>query len=238
MFDLASSFPPKFKLLREVHGLSTLQIADFFDFKSNGSVTQLEQGTVKPTLAALDNIVSFFGVSLDWLFGISDEIYRPEIILGIEKKIAILGDVGCDWMIRSSYIRYFDATERQSAFSLAVRANIIFCRQVLRKSAEIRSKETIPFSSSVALMPNELYDSKFEAYKAKLWNLIYPMMEKLDGKRRANIRWNLCSTCYDLLQDYIVVADSDPRKRTTPAFDVETEWKKLQERQNEGRKQD
>lgn len=221
-------FPTKLKILREVHNLSISQIAEFFNFKSKGSVADLESGKAGPTLNTLDDMVDFFGVSLDWLAGRSDVIYRPDIILGIEKKISILGDVGCSWMIRPPYTRYFDAIERQSAFSLAVRANIIFCRQVLRKSAEIRSNEIIPFSNGDLVIPDALYDSKFEAYKDKFWHWLYPVMEKLDGKRRANIRWNLCSACYDYLQDYIVVADSDSRKRTTPVFDVEAAWKNLQ----------
>ena len=221
-------FSTKLKTLREVHNLSISQIAEFFNFKSKGSVADLESGKAGPTLNTLDDIVDFFGVSLDWLAGKSDIIYRPEIILGIEKEIAILGDVGCDWMIKERHSHYFDARERQSAFSLPVRANIIFCRQVLRKSAEIRSNEIIPFSNGNLVIPDALYNSKFETYKDKFWHWLYPVMEKLDGKRRANIRWNLCSTCLDYLQDYIVVPDDDKRKRTTPVFDVEAAWKELQ----------
>lgn len=222
------SFSTKFRLLREIHSLSTVQAAEFFSFKSNGSVGMIETGKAGPTLTMLEDTVDFFGVSLDWLFGKSDTIYRPEILLDIEDRITIRGDSGCGWMI--SYPQYADAEKRQATFSLPVRANIIFCRQVLYKSSMIFSDEKkilgIDFSDIRKIGLEK--ERSFDIIKQKLYDVLYPLMVGRDGKRRANIRWNLCSSCYDYLQDYIAVADSDKRKRTTPVFDVEAAWRELQ----------
>lgn len=185
-------FPIKFRILRTTHGLSTLQIADFFDFKSNGSVTQLEQGTVKPTLAALDNIVSFFGVSLDWLAGKSSIIYREEILSAIEDKL--LADMITNnpqlhyyqlstWWIRGSK-RY---SQRKQAFSLPVRANIIFCLQVLRKSSLIFAEQGTYPETDVSYLDG-IEKSAIEKMIEKLHNTIYPLLVNHEGKRRANIR--------------------------------------------------
>ena len=88
------SFSTKFRLLREIHGLSTVQAAEFFSFKSNGSVGMIETGKAGPTLATLDDVVAFFGVSLDWLAGKSEVIYREEILDAIEN--GVLADMVAD----------------------------------------------------------------------------------------------------------------------------------------------
>ena len=209
-------FPIKFRILRITHGLSTLQIADFFDFKSNGSVTQLEQGTVKPTLATLDNIVSFFGVSLDWLAGKSSIIYQEKILDTIENKL--LANMITDnpqlhyYQLSTRWIRDSKRySQRKQALSLPIRANIIFCLQALRKSSLIFDEQGI-------------YPKIDSADLDNIYKTIYPLLVNHEGKRRANIRWKLYFTCYELLQDYIISSNL----RTTPAYDVEEVWNNLQ----------
>lgn len=215
------SFPKKIRLLREVHNLSTIQVAEFFTFKVNASVSGLEFGRVNPTLAILDTIVEFFSVSIDWLAGKSSIIYREEILDAIEDKL--LADMVTNnpqlhyyqlstWWIRDSK-RY---SQRKQTFSLPVRANIIFCLQVLRKSSLIFDEQGMyPETDGADL--NGIEKSTIEKMIEKLHKTIYPLLVNHEGKRRANIRWKLFSTCYDLLQDYII--SSTPR--TTPAYDVE-----------------
>jgi len=140
LYRFRDSFPKKIRLLREVHNLSTIQVAEFFSFKVNASISDLEVGRVNPTLATLDTIVNFFSVSIDWLAGKSSIIYQEEILNAIEDELR--ADMITNnpqlyyyqlltWWIRGSK-RY---SQRKQVFSLPVRANIIFCLQVLRKAS-------------------------------------------------------------------------------------------------------
>lgn len=234
------SFLIKFRLLREVHQLSTIQAAEIFSFKVNASISDLEFGRVNPSPAVLDTTVDIFGISIDWLAGKSEVIYREEILDAIEN--GLLADMVADdpslkyYQVSTYWLRNFNRyINRKQVFSLPVRANIIFCMQVLRKASQIFYEqgtyaEEIDFSCLDGIERSAI-ERALEKAKQGV-KKIYQQLVDREGKRRANIRWNLCSACYDYLQDYIVVADDDPRKRTTPVFDVEAAWK-----EKEGRKQ-
>lgn len=239
-------FPTKLKILREVHNLSISQIAEFFNFKSKGSVADLESGKAGPTLNTLDDMVDFFGVSLDWLAGKSEIIYREEILNTIEE--ALQADMVADdpslnyYQVSTYWIRSCDRyTNRKQVFSLPVRANIIFCMQVLRKSSQIFYEQGTYAEEIDVSCLDGIERSAIERTLGKAKQgvkKIYQQLVDREGKRRANIRWKLCSSCYDYLQDYIRVPDDDERKRTTPVFDVEAAWKDLQgKKEKEGRKQ-
>ena len=231
LYRFQDSFPKKIRLLREVHNLSTIQVAEFFSFKVNASVSDLEFGRANPTLATLDTIVNFFSVSIDWLAGKSSIIYREEILSAIEDKL--LADMVTNnpqlhyyqlstWWIRGSK-RY---SQRKQAFSLPVRANIIFCLQVLRKFSLIFDEQGIYLKIDSADRGG-IEKNAIEKMIEKLHNTIYPLLVSREGKRRTNIRWKLYSTCYDLLRDYIISSNL----RTTPAYDVEKAWDNLQKDQ-------
>lgn len=215
-------FPIKFRFLREIHNLSTAQMAEFFNFRSKGSVADLESGKAGPTLTTLEEVVDFFGVSLDWLAGKSYAIYRQDILENVEQSLIYLRsseDEQFSYFRISSFMldypKYANPKFRAETFSLPVRANIVFCLQVLHKSSVIFYAQEHSLTAKIA---------DFAAFR----NFFYPLMVEVDGKRKANIRWNLCSTCYDLLQDYIVAADDDKKMRTTPVFDVQAAWNELQ----------
>ena len=221
-------FPIKFKMLRTIHNLSTAQAAEFFSFKSKGSIASLEFMKAGPTLATLEDVVDFFSISMDWLAGKSSIIYREEILSAIEDNL--LADMVTNnpqlhyyqlstWWIKGSK-RY---SQRKQALSLPVRANIIFCQQVLRKSSLIFDKQG-PYSETDISYLDGIEKSAIKKMFEKLHKTIYPLLVNREGKRRANIRWKLCSTCYDLLQDYLRSANP----RTTPAYDVEKAWNNLQ----------
>ena len=214
-------FPIKFRILRTTHKLSAAQAAECFSFKSKGSIASLEFMRAGPTLDTLEDIVDFFGVSIDWLAGKSSIIYRKEILSAIEDKL--LADMMTNnpqlhyyqlstWWIRGSK-RY---SQRKQAFSLPVRANIIFCLQVLRKFSLIFDEQGIYLKIDSADRGG-IEKNAIEKMIEKLHNTIYPLLVSREGKRRANIRWKLYSTCYDLLRDYIISSNL----RTTPAYDVE-----------------
>lgn len=202
-------FPIKFRILRITHGLSTAQAAEFFSFKSKGSIGDLESMKAGPTLATLEDVVDFFSISMDWLAGKSSIIYREEILSAIEDKL--LANMVTDnpqlhyYQLSTGWIkgskRY---SQRKQALSLPVRANIIFCLQVLRKSSLIFAEQGI-------------YPKTDSADLNSIKKQIYPLLVSREGKRRANIRWKLYSTCYELLRNYIISANS----RTIPAYDVE-----------------
>ena len=221
-------FPIKFKILRTTYNLSAAQAAEIFSFKSKGSIASLESMKAGPTLATLEDVVDFFSVSMDWLAGKSSIIYREEILSAIEDKL--LADMVTNnpqlhyyqlstWWIKGSK-RY---SQRKQALSLPVRANIIFCLQVLRKSSLIFAEQGTYPETDVSYLDG-IEKSAIEKMIEKLHNTIYPLLVSREGKRRANIRWKLCSTCYDLLQDYLRSANP----RTTPAYDVEKAWNNLQ----------
>lgn len=221
-------FPIKFKMLRTTHNLSTAQAAEFFSFKSKGSIASLEFMKAGPTLDTLEDVVDFFSVSIDWLAGKSSIIYREEILSAIEDKL--LADMVTNnpqlhyyqlstWWIRGSK-RY---SQRKQALSLPVRANIIFCLQVLRKSSLIFDKQGTYPETDISYLDG-IEKSAIKKMFEKLHKTIYPLLVNHEGKRRANIRWKLCSTSYDLLQDYLRSANP----RTTPAYDVEEAWNNLQ----------
>lgn len=52
-------FPIKFRILRTIHNLSTAQAAEFFSFKSKGSIADLEFMKAGPTLATLEDFSNF-----------------------------------------------------------------------------------------------------------------------------------------------------------------------------------
>lgn len=222
------SFPQKIRLLREVHNLSTIQVAEFFSFKVNASVSDLEFGRASPTLATLDTIVNFFSVSIDWLAGKSSIIYREEILSAIEDNLL------ADMVTNNPQLHYYQLStswikgskrysQRKQALSLPVRANIIFCLQALRKSSLIFDKQGTYPETDVSYLDG-IEKNAIEKMIEKLHKTIYPLLVNREGKRRANIRWKLCSMCYDLLQDYLRSANP----RTTPAYDVEEAWNNLQ----------
>lgn len=225
-------FAKQLKILRLTHNLSSAQLATLLSFQNKGSISHIESGKALPSTEVLDNVTDLFAVSLDWLAGQSEVIYRPEIIINIEEKLDLLPTESCRWM--TLYSKYADTEKRQDTFSLPVRANIIFCRQIIHKLSMLIADEKTPldldFSPLIEIGAQKSFlEMAIVGAKKKLHDILYPLMLENDGKRRANISWDLLSTCYDYLQDYIVVADDDPRKRTTPVFDVEAAWKEKEE---------
>lgn len=131
-------FASKIKTLRNAHHLSLSQLAGFLD-KKKSAIAEIEAGRTGTTLDGLTDISTFFAISSDWLLGFIDQPYNTEMILSLEKKLfsTIQDCIRCQetnlsvefydtfsWMLNNSYI---NADYRNKGFSLAVRANILFC---------------------------------------------------------------------------------------------------------------
>lgn len=66
-------FSERLKTLRKNKGLSCSQLADLLNFKSKGSIGNLESGKSLPLAESLYLIAEFFGVSIDYLTGRIDD---------------------------------------------------------------------------------------------------------------------------------------------------------------------
>lgn len=66
--DALAVFPAKIRGLREAQGLSLREAAEDMGMNKQ-SIGQYEQGENYPDTRRLLTIASYYGVSLDWLFG-------------------------------------------------------------------------------------------------------------------------------------------------------------------------
>ena len=218
MFSFQKSAKEKLRVLRETHKISTIQEAEFLGFKSNGSIGQIETGLCNPTLDKLDDVVNFFSVSFDWLAGRISCPYQEKIIEPIENSLIADRDKDDEWLAYyrlSSWMTgediYADSVKRAQSFSLPVRANMIFALQVLRHTSIFFHSLQSKASFDGKQLPSEAF-----SYYPAFHRIFYPMTVAHEGKRKANIRWNHCSACYDLLVEYI----KGSRDRNRPVFDI------------------
>lgn len=80
-------FANRLKCLRIAHGLSTSQLAILLNFKSKGSIGNLESGRSMPLFNNLLCIANLFAVSLDWLTNRGEGgPYHNFILLSMEEK--------------------------------------------------------------------------------------------------------------------------------------------------------
>lgn len=66
-----SSFEKRLRILREAKEYSQLQLAKDLSV-SNVTLSQYENGVRKPDIETLNKIATYFGVSIDYLLGVSD----------------------------------------------------------------------------------------------------------------------------------------------------------------------
>lgn len=66
-----SSFEKRLRILREAKDYSQLQLAKDLSV-SNVTLSQYENGVRKPDIETLNKIATYFGVSIDYLLGVSD----------------------------------------------------------------------------------------------------------------------------------------------------------------------
>lgn len=75
------TFQQIFKELRQEKGLTQAQLAERLNY-TQGNISGWEKGTVEPKATALTVIAEFFGVSIEYLLGVTDEFNTPVAPMG------------------------------------------------------------------------------------------------------------------------------------------------------------
>lgn len=128
-------FKAKIKILRDSYELSGQKFSELLMLKSGSTlITFWEKGKNYPSFEVLLQIAEIFGISLDWITGLSDVPYNIDVITKMENlyvEAALQGrDTGskyCALQDFSEIIKKFYSTEKQrEKYSLPVRANICY----------------------------------------------------------------------------------------------------------------
>ncbi len=144
MENYITIFPMKLKTLRIAYELSFFEMADLLGLKNRSIPYAWENNTNFPLLDNLVNISACFGVSIDWLIGLSNEpyiettvreseIYCEQVMKDINKQITDYGYLSM-WndLISQQFPQYVKLETRQQYYSLAVRANISVLMQLVK----------------------------------------------------------------------------------------------------------
>ena len=75
IMEIINSFAKNLKKLRESHNLSMTELAELLFIKTSAGINQFESGRSNPSLDTAITVATLFGVSLEWLTGLSDEPY-------------------------------------------------------------------------------------------------------------------------------------------------------------------
>jgi len=75
-----SLFPKRLKILRESHKVSMSEMSEFLFMQSSAAINQFERARSKPSVDTAVMISLFFGVSLEWVVGLSDIPYTPNSV--------------------------------------------------------------------------------------------------------------------------------------------------------------
>jgi len=147
-------FSPHFKQLRQAHDLTGGQMADLLHIKSKVSISQFESATSLPKPMTLVGISNLFAVSLDWLLQPGYQPYNEDKISHLEKmlytfttQIPAMSDFSTDyyaatWFMRDPIGQYYLDPATHTDYSLSVRANIIYCLNVLIQVTDKRLKHS------------------------------------------------------------------------------------------------
>lgn len=213
-----TDFPVRFNQLRSTHNLSSGQLADILQFKSQVSISNMEKGKALPSVEVLEKIGDLFGVSLDWIMGRSDEFYEDKVISKLEehflRKSKTIDDVSLGYfrlevglpLLHVPNSPYNDAKKRK-LYSLAVRANIIFAMQIFCHTS-------IKFF--------ELDPAAFDTMNMGTVNRI--LVPKLQKEKNGKGLWNLCTRCSLFFDECIKCEVHPPKFKSTneilPLFDL------------------
>ncbi len=175
-------FSERLKLLRTAHGLKSAHLADFLHINTAASISQLESGLVLPKLPTLIQVASFFGVTTDWLLGAADYPYSIETMSRIENSLLLLSSPGIvlsdsQLFIKSVWFLHNPAAKdylfSRDKYSLPVRANILFCLNILLRLSEqekVEKKYIKIFSQSQKIC--EDYILKKENITTPVFNIL------------------------------------------------------------------
>lgn len=121
--------------LRAVYGIPVLD-AEWISGISHSTINAWERGTRIPSADGICQIVSAYGVSSDWLFGISDIAYTPDSInfaesvhdISAELITSILSDIFKFVVVAHNLrVECYETLRKYDAFPLQARADILVC---------------------------------------------------------------------------------------------------------------
>lgn len=132
------NFRYNFRQIRQAYSLTLADMADILCLRSRSTLSDLENGN-KNKMLAMDSMMQLskvFAVSLDWLFGYTNQPYNESQILDIEDCLLNIyqtydpdglfelhtTDKAEIWLPDN----YLDSAMRKKTYSLPVRANICF----------------------------------------------------------------------------------------------------------------
>lgn len=147
MTDYIIPFSNKIKLLRTTYDLSLSELSTIISLKNHSSLYAWENQNSSPLFENMISLSTFFGVSLDWLAGYSQQIYTPDSVRAGERWIyeqlkqniiagKIVSNTGHEAYLQvlqdlshQAYLSYdtgWDTWQksRRTVYALAVRANI------------------------------------------------------------------------------------------------------------------
>ena len=84
---MKTKFAKRLKLLRTQYKLSTYKFAKLLNMKSATSISNIEAYRAFPSFEMLCKMVTLFGISIDWLMGISEVKYNEPLIASIEEEL-------------------------------------------------------------------------------------------------------------------------------------------------------
>lgn len=165
------------KFLRTSYNLSQTNFAKLLNF-SLKQINHLENDRRNLTLEQALLINQIFGVSIDWILGISDTPLTKESIEFAEDRLFKImnGTLSC-------FDTYFSNPNRLFDYSLQVRANILFLTYAIQIDGHFvtidylneQSEEETLHSEFIDMLVEEstwLDDSSDSTYKSKLFELI------------------------------------------------------------------
>ncbi len=142
------TFATRFSLLRSVHKFTYRDLANALFLNPNTITEWAVSRRNFPNPEKLVLIADLYAVSVDWLLGRTDTLYRDDILTDIENNLII------HWIRSVCDVpdEYKDTLKRKANYSLPIRANIITLVY------------TSQFSATVRVLGKDCYkDDNFEA---------------------------------------------------------------------------
>lgn len=117
----------RFKHTRSTYDFSIGELSSTLELKTTSVIGNIETKKGLPSLQVLTKFAIHFGISFDWLFGLSDIVYTPESISTAEKfLVETLTANKANVPSLELNDKWLDPIMREQNYSLAVRGNIIF----------------------------------------------------------------------------------------------------------------
>ncbi|MEN6621129.1 MAG: helix-turn-helix transcriptional regulator [Smithella sp.] len=175
MFD-NHFFGQHVRQLRQSIGLSLQDVADFIGTQKS-SLANIERGDKSPSINMMLNLANYFGVSLDYLTGRSDNPRHDEFIEKSEKEVLVklLSDNFTSWLVHMLPDLYRDLELRRKTYSIDQRLKIVFVlRELIKENLEYKTAHQKILKSFEPTLANEVKKRIFYSWNKE--GLIDPSM--------------------------------------------------------------